>query len=242
MKDGRQVDREGGALGGAALVLLGWLGVAGLLLFVALIGVAFASVVGIAGGVVLALLLAIVIQCFLLSHPAQAYVNLLVQHEYLSASAFANVQRGLRTSVFVSLAVQAVAYFGFVCPAVLRECVPTQGYVPFRACELVLVFFIFALLVKRAAYALTVSQEAAIGGIAGLGRESVAGAGIVRRYGNVIFLSVFVLAAFLLMFVHLALAADFYEQSPLGVASCVGLTASFMLFSLGLDWLLPVRH
>ena len=172
----------------------------------------------------LILLFSIVFLLFMYSHPAYLYFSKSNALKKAASVTLEDFRSKVRIAIVGTLVLLGIIFFGFVYPDIIHKCVPFEEYVPFRAGEMMVLYFILAVCVKRA--------------LTSLSEKYAAGAKFLflpARLVHSLFLIAFVLTAFIYLFIHAYLANNFYFASAWGLPAFLALSFGFAGIVLLLD-------
>ncbi len=172
----------------------------------------------------LILLFGIVFLLFLYSHPAYLYISRSKALKNSASVTLEEFRRKVRAVIIGTLVLLGIIFFGFVYPEIIHKCVPFEEYVPFRAGEMMVLYFILAICVKRALTSL--SEKYA---------PDAKFLFLPARLVHGLFLIAFILTAFSYLFIHAYLANSFYFTTSWGLPAFLALSFGFAGIVLLLD-------
>ena len=250
------------------IVQMGGFLVGGLLLAIAagagLLALLFSQILGWGCASVVSLFFTEVLLLFLYSHPLGAYLDKAEILPYLAGWPLRQIGETLRYSIYVITAALGLVLFGWACPDILKFCVPSYRpeLGPYYMGEIILLYFIYTLMIKRVVNLFTASHtlryELIRSDLLFIAQHSPAESESRRhqqqaleeelakirrqvqtvRQRNYLFAAVFVLFSFVALFIHAYCLSYVYFQHPWGLPLFITLSALYIISCLALHRLI----
>ncbi|MGM9992616.1 MAG: hypothetical protein ACI376_07220 [Candidatus Bruticola sp.] len=220
-----------------------------------LMTVLFAQIIGWGGALLISLFFAELLLMFTYSHPLGAYMEKAELLPLLGELPLKNIGGIIKQSIYAITVLMGIVLLGLTCPDIIKFCVPANrlDLVPFYVIELFLLYFIYAVLTKRAVSLFSASHtlryekiRADILFCSSRGDDPASREAFQVqkealeeelekikiqvekvKQSNYWFICIFILVSFAAFFLHVYLLSSFYFTLP----SCWGLTC-FIVLSL----------